>query len=109
MHCLHLGTLCWYTAIMMHKSSCPPRVEEAVHLDAIVVVNRDKIYGKEIAYMSLSRQMERSYHISDNSLESQYWTYLMCPPDHFRIGYEINPWMNRAIQPDPIPARNQWD
>jgi arginine dihydrolase len=59
--------------------------------------------------MNLSCQMELSHHISDNRPESQHWTYLMCPPDHFRIGYEINPWMTRGVQPDLGLARNQWD
>lgn len=34
---------------------------------------------------------------------------LMCPPDHYGIFYEINPWMNRQIKADPVKARNQWD
>jgi N-dimethylarginine dimethylaminohydrolase len=36
------------------------------------------------------------------------WTYVMCPPDHFRVAYEINPWMTRTVQPDPLLAREQW-
>jgi N-dimethylarginine dimethylaminohydrolase len=36
------------------------------------------------------------------------WTYVMCPPDHFRIAYEINPWMARTVQPDPQLAQEQW-
>ncbi len=59
--------------------------------------------------MSLSRQTEPSHRISGNRTESQYWTFLMCPPDHFRIEYEINPWMNPALQPNLELARNQWD
>lgn len=34
--------------------------------------------------------------------------YLMCPPDHFRVDYAINPWMTG----DPVDAglaRRQWD
>ncbi len=60
-------------------------------------------------HMSLSRQMELSHGVNGNHANLQSWTYLMCPPDHFRIGYEINPWMNQAIQPDLEVARNQWD
>ncbi len=26
---------------------------------------------------------------------------LMCPPDHYGIEYEINPWMNRQRPADP--------
>ncbi len=33
---------------------------------------------------------------------------LMCPPDHYGIEYEINPWMNRAIGSDPADSRRQW-
>ncbi|MCE9605792.1 MAG: amidinotransferase, partial [Planctomycetia bacterium] len=33
---------------------------------------------------------------------------LMCPPDHFGIEYEINPWMSRARGSDPTMAREQW-
>jgi len=34
--------------------------------------------------------------------------FLMCPPDHYGIEYEINPWMHRQIQPDREKARRQW-
>lgn len=33
----------------------------------------------------------------------------MCPPDHYGIEYEINPWMSRNRQADPAAAREQWD
>lgn len=34
---------------------------------------------------------------------------LMCPPDHFRIGYAINPWMEGNVsQVDADVARAQW-
>src|SRR5436305_332287 len=33
---------------------------------------------------------------------------LLCPPDHFGIEYEINPWMDRARQALPAQARAQW-
>ena len=36
-------------------------------------------------------------------------TILMCPPDHYGIEYEINPWMSRSRQSDPQIARQQWD
>ena len=35
--------------------------------------------------------------------------YLMCPPEHFGVLYEINPWMSRAVRVDPDRARSQWD
>jgi N-dimethylarginine dimethylaminohydrolase len=35
--------------------------------------------------------------------------FLMCPPDHYGIEYEINPWMHRQIQPDRELARRQWE
>lgn len=33
---------------------------------------------------------------------------LMCEPTHFRIAYEINPWMHRANQVDGPRAAEQW-
>ena len=33
---------------------------------------------------------------------------LMCPPDHYGIEYEINPWMNRRVGSDPKIALEQW-
>lgn len=34
--------------------------------------------------------------------------YLMCPPQHFGVLYEINPWMNREVTVDPDRALVQW-
>jgi arginine dihydrolase len=33
---------------------------------------------------------------------------LLCPPDHYGIEYEINPWMDRAQNAVPTLARAQW-
>lgn len=33
---------------------------------------------------------------------------LVCPPDYFRIDYEINPWMRRSNVVDPEIAVRQW-
>ena len=35
--------------------------------------------------------------------------YAMVRPDHFRIDYSINPYMDTHDQPDPARARTQWD
>jgi len=35
--------------------------------------------------------------------------YVMVRPDHFRVDYQINPFMDLADQPDPALARRQWD
>ena len=35
--------------------------------------------------------------------------YVMVRPDHFRVDYQINPFMDPADQPDPAQARRQWD
>ncbi|GIU84994.1 MAG: amidinotransferase [Acidimicrobiales bacterium] len=35
--------------------------------------------------------------------------YLMCPPDHFDVVYEINPWMRRTVKVDRTLARRQWE
>jgi N-dimethylarginine dimethylaminohydrolase len=34
--------------------------------------------------------------------------YLMVEPDHFRVDYVINPYMDPRDQPDPARARDQW-
>jgi N-dimethylarginine dimethylaminohydrolase len=34
--------------------------------------------------------------------------YLMCPPRHFGVLYEINPWMSSRITVDPDIAADQW-
>lgn len=35
-------------------------------------------------------------------------SYLMCPPEHFRVEYAINPWMNPGDPVDPRLAMRQW-
>lgn len=35
-------------------------------------------------------------------------TILMCPPDHYGIEYEINPWMNRNVPSDSTRSSEQW-
>lgn len=35
--------------------------------------------------------------------------YLMCPPEHFGVLYEINPWMHREVRVDAERAREQWE
>src|SRR5438034_10426835 len=35
-------------------------------------------------------------------------SYLMCPPDHFGVFYEINPWMHQENRPDFELALEQW-
>lgn len=35
--------------------------------------------------------------------------YLMCPPSHFGILYEINPWMHSEIKADPEKSLAQWE
>ena len=35
--------------------------------------------------------------------------YLMVAPEHFRVEYAINPFMDLADQPDPVATRDQWD
>ena len=35
--------------------------------------------------------------------------FLMCPPEHFAVLYEINPWMHREVAVDLERARAQWD
>ncbi|MGI8662959.1 MAG: dimethylarginine dimethylaminohydrolase family protein [Acidimicrobiales bacterium] len=35
--------------------------------------------------------------------------YLMCPPAHFGVLYEINPWMHRDVKVDPELAMLQWE
>ena len=35
--------------------------------------------------------------------------YLMCRPEHFRVDYAINPWMDVDAAVDPDRALAQWD
>ena len=35
--------------------------------------------------------------------------FLVCPPDHFTVAYEINPYMHRQVHPDTERARSQFD
>ena len=35
--------------------------------------------------------------------------FLMCPPEHFGVLYEINTWMHTEVKVDPDRARTQWD
>lgn len=35
--------------------------------------------------------------------------FLMCPPEHFGVRYEINPWMRDQVAVDPDLAREQWE
>src|SRR5205085_10859013 len=35
--------------------------------------------------------------------------FLMCPPVHFGVLYEINPWMHREVAVDADRTREQWD
>ena len=35
--------------------------------------------------------------------------YVMVRPEHFRVDYQINPFMDPTQQPDPALARQQWD
>ena len=36
-------------------------------------------------------------------------TYVATRPDHFRVDYQINPFMDLGVQPDPVRAREQWE
>lgn len=35
--------------------------------------------------------------------------FLMCPPQHFGVLYEINPWMSHEVTVDPDAAFGQWE
>jgi N-dimethylarginine dimethylaminohydrolase len=35
--------------------------------------------------------------------------YLLCPPQHFGVLYEINPWMHREVSVEVDLARQQWE
>jgi N-dimethylarginine dimethylaminohydrolase len=35
--------------------------------------------------------------------------FLLCPPDHFNVVYEINPYMHKQVHPDLDRARSQFD
>ena len=35
--------------------------------------------------------------------------FLLCPPAHYDVLYEINPWMHRSVAVDAERAQSQWD
>ena len=35
--------------------------------------------------------------------------YLMCPPEHFGVLYEINPWMHKEVRVDREQAHEEWE
>ena len=35
--------------------------------------------------------------------------YLVCPPSHYGVLYEINPWMHKEVRVDADRARTQWE
>src|SRR5688572_19708834 len=35
--------------------------------------------------------------------------FLMCPPQHFGVLYEINPWMHREVTVDRDKSHEQWE
>ncbi len=35
--------------------------------------------------------------------------FLLCPPEHFAVAYEINPWMATGVQVDRARATSQWE
>ncbi|MEO5678284.1 MAG: amidinotransferase [Acidimicrobiales bacterium] len=35
--------------------------------------------------------------------------FLLCPPTHFAVAYEINPWMSTAVEVDRDRAQAQWE
>jgi N-dimethylarginine dimethylaminohydrolase len=35
--------------------------------------------------------------------------FLMCPPEHFGVLYEINSWMHTEVKVDPAKAATQWE
>lgn len=37
------------------------------------------------------------------------YRYVKVEPQHFRVEYQINPFMDPTVQPDPVRAREQWD
>jgi len=43
------------------------------------------------------------------SLHGRPARLLVCPPDHYQIAYEINPWMRVERAANPHVARVQWD
>ncbi|MHB8482266.1 MAG: dimethylarginine dimethylaminohydrolase family protein [Nitrospiria bacterium] len=53
--------------------------------------------------------MPEIYLLSEIQFPPPKKTLLMCPPDYYRIEYEINPWMSLKNQADREKARHQWD
>lgn len=49
--------------------------------------------------------------MTDTDVEGLGWghRYLLCPPTHFGVLYEINPWMHHEVEVDVDVAVAQWD
>jgi arginine dihydrolase len=46
--------------------------------------------------------------VRSNAHEMLPRSYLMCPPEHFRVSYAINPWMDPTAPVDTELALKQW-
>lgn len=49
-----------------------------------------------------------SVDATQSRIKNQKSKILMCPPEHYGIEYEINPWMDRSRQADRELASDQW-
>jgi len=58
--------------------------------------------------------MASSHELNSGSIAEQTWpsptspAIMMCPPDHYGIEYEINPWMDRSRGTNRELAHEQW-
>ena len=57
----------------------------------------------------METERQRSHGESIKESVSRHARILMCPPDHYDVQYEINPWMDRRISVDKALAKEQWD
>ncbi|MGH9043148.1 MAG: dimethylarginine dimethylaminohydrolase family protein [Acidimicrobiia bacterium] len=58
---------------------------------------------------SISPEADPADSGGDGGLLSWGRRYLVCPPSHFGVLYEINPWMHKEVAVDPDRARTQWE
>jgi N-dimethylarginine dimethylaminohydrolase len=69
--------------------------------------------GQEVQGRAVQDQPAQDQPAQDQPAQDQplRWgrRYLLVRPDHFRVDYRINPFMDLADQPDPVRAGHQWE
>ena len=59
--------------------------------------------------MTIRKSSVETYVPRSDMIDRAQPSILMCPPEHYGIQYEINPWMSRLRQSDRPTAQRQWE